>query len=466
MGGAKVNHWFGNDKRCLLVLLLVFSGAMIFAQAVLDNSPQPPDSNTQAGETNNLPDNKTVTESTVETGRADTPPVNPEPDTVQKNAPIYSSPVEAEPSFKLSGTEGSIVFSQRLSWEKAQYAVRYEVILERKRDYLDTYVEVLRKNVSEENDYLDISVPAGSYRFKVLSYNILDQPDTETAWEEFTIIQALQPSVVSFTPEIFYLDRQTPRILTLVGENLVPDADIYLVNESVFDQSGKNAVLRPSEIYRNELGENARLIFAEEDLVVGKYQIIVRNPGGLDTVVGGFTIAIAKPYDINVSGGYAPMLTFFGQRDYFLDSFFVPVSFSARASFVPFKLDFGFIGVELCPSWTFLTTEKNGIKTSAHLVVVNVDGLFQYWIKRREIAVNGRAGFGFAGVFNYYFQFDTGKSWEPISTAAFSFNLGSSVMWFFYKQFFVEGGLDYIQIVHPEIPMGFVRIGIFGGYQF
>ena len=425
----------GNIKRVFSALLLVFLEGMLFAQTAADNASKPPDSSADKGSS-------------------------------QSNAPIYGAPVEAEPSFKLSDNEGSVVFSQRLSWEKAQYAVRYEVVLERKREYLDTYAEVLRKSVPADNTYLDISVPAGTYRFKVSSYNILDQLDTETSWEDFTIIQALQPSIVSFTPDAFYLDRQTPRILTLLGENLVPAAEIYLVNESVRDENGNYAILKPSEIYRNELGENARLIFAEEDLVVGKYQIIVKNPGGLGTNIGGFSIAIAKPYDINVAGGYTPMLTFYGQQDYFLDSFIVPVSFAARASFVPFKLDIGFFGVELCPSWTFISTDKNGIKTSAHLVVVSVDGLYQYWLKRQQIAINGRAGFGFAGVFNYSFQFDTGKSWEPMSTAAFSFNLGSSVMWLFYKQFFVEGGLDYLQIIHPEIPMGFVRIGIFGGYQF
>jgi len=383
---------------------------------------------------------------------------------VDLSAPIYSAPVEAEPSFKLSETESSIVFSQRLTWEKAQYAVRYVVILERKRDNLEMYNEVLRRNVDAENPYLDISVPAGTYRYRVQSYNILDQLDTETPWQEFTIIQALQPSVVSFDPVVFYLDRETPRNLTLAGENLLPKAEIYLQNQVIPGDAG---ILRPKEIYSTELGESTRLIFSEEDLVVGKYDIVVKNPGGLETKAGVFSVAIAKPYDINVAVGYSPMMTLFGQRDFFLDHFFVPLGFSARASYIPFKWDIGYIGVELTPSWTLLDSAKDQKKTTAHLVVVNVDALYQYWIRRREVAINGRVGFGFAGVFNYQFQYtDTGKDSKSMSTAAFSFNLGASVQWFFYKQFFVEGGLDYIHIAHPEIPMGFVKIGVFGGYQF
>ncbi|MCL2881137.1 MAG: hypothetical protein FWF29_12910 [Treponema sp.] len=387
--------------------------------------------------------------------------------TTGKNAPIYSTPVEGEPSFKISDTEGSVLFSQRLTWEEAQYAARYVVILERKRDNLDTYTEVLRKNVDAGNSYLDISVPAGTYRFMVQSYNILDQLDTESPWQEFTILQALQPSVVSFDPAVFYMDRETPRILTLLGENLLPDAEIYLQKQSASGEPEEEGILRPKEIYRNELGENARLIFAEEDLVVGRYEIVVKNPGGLETRAGFFSVAIAKPFDINVAAGYAPMLTIFGQRDFFLDRFFVPLGFTARASYIPFKLDIGYIGVELCPSWALLTSQKDNDKTTAHLVVVNIDALYQYWLKRRMLAINARAGVGIAGIFDYHFEFlDTGRNSNSMSTTAFSFNFGSSVQWFFYKQFFAEGGVDYIHIAHPEIPMGFIRIGLLGGYQF
>jgi len=379
--------------------------------------------------------------------------------------PVYSSPVEGEPSFRLSETDSGLLFYQRLTWESAQYAVSYHVILERKKDNVDSYTEVLRKNVTEP--YLDISVPFGQYRYQVLSFNILGLLDSQSDWEYFTVLQALQPSIVDFSPNAFYLDRLTPRIITLTGENLLPEAEIYLQSQTQMDESGAPLTMKPQEIHRNELGETAQLIFAEESLVVGKYEIVVKNPGGLTTKAGVFSIAMAKPYDINVSGGYSPMLTLFGQKDYFLNKVFVPLSFSARGSFVPFKLSIGYFGVELTPMYALLSSDQNGTKTSAHLVLVNADALFQYWIRRRTLAVNSRAGIGFAGIFNYQFEHDnTGKSGKPMSTAAFSFNLGASVQWLFYKQIFVEGGIDYIHIAHPELPLGFVRIGLYGGYQF
>ena len=374
--------------------------------------------------------------------------------------------LDGELASRLSETEGGLFFMQRLTWEEARFAVRYQVLLERKRETTGVYTEVLRRNLDAGETFIDISVPAGEYRFMVYSFNILGLLDSQSDWEYFVVLQALQPSVVSFSPNAFYFDRLTPRNIVLEGENLVPEAEIYLESRNVLTETGEKFIINPAEILRNELGETARLIFSDEDLVAGIYDIVVLNPGGLVTRAGPFSIALAKPYDINLSLGYTPLGVIFGQKDYFLDHFIVPLSFSARVSYIHFKMDIGNLGAEVSPFWAKIATDKDGFKTSAHLVAVNLSALFQYWIIRRELSVNGRAGFGFAGIFNYTFTFETGETWDSINTAAFSLNLGASVQWMFYKQIFVEAGLDYIHVIHKEIPMGLIRFGLFGGYQF
>jgi hypothetical protein len=290
--------------------------------------------------------------------------------------------------------------------------------------------------------------------------------DSESDYEYFLISQALHPSIFSFAPAAFYFDRATARIITLIGENLIPDAEIYLESITEDPETGEKSILRPSEIIRNDLGENARLVFTEEDLIAGKFEIVAINPGGLETRAGVFTIAVAKPFDVNVSGGYSPLFTLYGQKQYFQDRFFIPVSFSLRSSFIPLKMDIGNLGAEVNVIWSLLSSERNGFKTSAHLVTVNFDVLFQYWINRKVLSLNARAGLGYAGVFNYVFHFDTGQTWDPINTSAFTLNLGASVQWMAYKQIFIEGGVDFNAYFHREIPMGFLRLGLFAGYQF
>ena len=378
--------------------------------------------------------------------------------------PTYSAPVEGEPSFRLSDNDSNLLFYQRLTWESAQYAISYHVVLERKRDTLDTYTEVLRKNVDEP--FLDISVPFGEYRYRVLGFNILGLLDSQSDWEYFIVLQAHQPTIVEFLPNAFYFDRLTPRIITLLGENLLPDSEIFLVSRTQLDESGNPLVLKPIEIHRNELGESARLIFAEEDLVLGSYEIVVKNPGGLETRAEFFRIAMAKPFDINVSGGYTPKIALFGQKEDFLDKVFTPLGFSFRGSFIPLKRNNINFGVEIGASWSFIVSNNDEFITRKNLVIANAGALFQYRIMRNTLFANARAGAGFAGIFNYYFEYDTGKRSESKNFAAFTYNVGASVQWFFFKQIFMEGGLDYIHVIHKEIPMGFIQLGLFLGYQF
>ena len=378
-------------------------------------------------------------------------------------------PIEVETSSILSSEAGSNVkFVQRLTWDVARYAVRYSVLLEHRSEELDIWTEVLRRNMDAEITYVDVSVPAGEYRYRVYSFNILGQLDTQTDWEYFTVLKAIQPSILTFTPSSFFFDRSTSRIINLTGEGLFPDTEFFLEGLNLFDENNEPLVIIPVELHLNELGETARLIFEEESLVVGKYNIVAKSAGGLESRQGVFSIAVAKPFDINVSGGYTPNLTLYGIREHFLDKVFVAGSMAARVNYIPLKRKFGYIGAEITPGYTILTSEKDNKKSIAHMLLVNIDGLYQYPVIRQKLFINARAGLGIAGIFDFHFKYiDTGmKTSKSMSTAAFSLNLGASVQWFFHKQFFMEGGLDYIHVFLSEIPMGFIRLGIYGGYQF
>lgn len=419
-------------KRKLFVLVLLLAGAGIFAQT--------------------------------------NPGTDAETEAPAAGEAVAPLPPGSEPSFKLSETDSGALFLQRLAWEKARYAVRYLVVLERRNSATGIWSEVLRKDASAESNYIDISVPAGLFRYRVSSYNVLDQLDKQTDWEEFSVIQALPPSILEFSPSAFYFDRLTPRIITLIGENLLPDTDMYLISKTMIDAEGNPVIIKPLELHRNELGETARLIFNDEDLVAGKYEIFAKNPGGLETRAGEFSIALAKPFDINVSGGYIPMLTLFGREDFFLDKVFIPLSFAARVSYIPFKWKFGNLGAEFNTSWSYLsssqTTALSHTETSANLVTVSFGVLFQYWLLPRRLSLNGRLGLGFAGIFNFRFVNTPGGKGQPMNFAAFTYNIGASVQWLFFKQIYMEGCVDFVHVAHRDVPMGFVRIGIFGGYQF
>ena len=159
-------------KWLLLLLLFAFLSAMVFAQ-------------TDAGDFNG-----TSAEGT-------------DSDLEQDNVPPDGTPIEGEPSFRLSETDSGLLFFQRLTWEEARYAVRYTLILERKREILDDYAEVMRRNT--EFTYIDISVPPGNYRYRVLSFNILGLLDSQSDWEYFEVLEALTRSSFLLRPAPFTL---------------------------------------------------------------------------------------------------------------------------------------------------------------------------------------------------------------------------------------------------------------------
>jgi hypothetical protein len=367
--------------------------------------------------------------------------------------------------------ELGMLFVQHLEWEASEYASRYEVVVERKQ--INAFSQVLRRIV--EVPFLDVSVRAGEYRYKISSFNILGRLDAESDWVYFNVVQAMQPSVFNYSPENFYFDRPSLRIIQLEGINLLVDSEIYLLRrgwENEAPPEGKEAGdgrLVPREIRRNELGDTAQLVFAEEDLIAGVYDIIVINPGGLETATGPFGISVAKPFDINVSLGYSPLIRLYGNPEYvryMMGPAIVPVSFGARASFVPFKWDIGFLGVELNPNWSYIFTETEGAKITAHILSVHVNALYQYWFTKNILALNARLGVGFTSLLDYSFEYNTGAVKGHGNFTGFSFDLGASVQWLFYKQLFLEGGLDYFHFAAEDLPMGFVRVMVGLGWQF
>ena len=103
----------------------------------------------------------------------------------KENASADNPTAGGESPFRLSGGDSDPSFFQRLAWNRAQYAVHYTVILEQKRENLNTYIEIFRRNT--EQTYIDVIVPPGEYRFLVMSFNVLGLLDKQSEWDYFSI---------------------------------------------------------------------------------------------------------------------------------------------------------------------------------------------------------------------------------------------------------------------------------------
>ncbi|MCL2473005.1 MAG: hypothetical protein FWF26_04935, partial [Treponema sp.] len=71
----------------------------------------------------------------------------------------------------------------RLTWTGDEYALRYEVVLEKEEN--GEYSEILRRFT--DTFFIDVSLPPGNYRCQVIPYDYLEKPADGSQWFDFEV---------------------------------------------------------------------------------------------------------------------------------------------------------------------------------------------------------------------------------------------------------------------------------------
>jgi len=347
-------------------------------------------------------------------------------------------------------------FIQRLVWEEAAYAFRYIVIVEL-REQDGSYIEVFRGSTVET--FIDVSLYAGYYRFRVEVHDLVDEFAFSTEWQAFEILRALQPELTGFSPGAFFLDVDVIWELSLQGVNLLSGADFYLVRGDVR--------IMP-ERHTGE-GDSALLVFDQRSLIPGQYYIHVINPGGLDTKIGPFEITFQRPFDLNISLGFSPIVPLYGFlfRDFRLEDHTVPAPFPdsfytlgaiARISFVPVKRIWGQLGIELSSSFAVLEHQREYHTANTFFLNTHLSLLYQRYFFGRNFALNLILGAGLTTLVDFHYTYPAGPQTESKTPHYLSAIAGISVKGFFLGPFFLSAGADFIHVFSPEGSMpGFIR---------
>jgi hypothetical protein len=135
--------------------------------------------------------------------------------------------------------------------------------------------------------WIDVSVPPGNYRYRIIPYNFLNRPGEGSQWMHITVRPALNPGVDTILSDILYLDERAEYVLiTIVGKNIELDAEIELRRSD-----GVSVVPYAKNI--SDDSSNVDLFFTREQLSPGTYEVYIRNLSGLET--RGREISIAYP---------------------------------------------------------------------------------------------------------------------------------------------------------------------------
>jgi hypothetical protein len=359
--------------------------------------------------------------------------------------------------FYIERVEEKVRFIQHIIWERREYAYRYEVTIERQS--AAGFSQILQE-FTEEN-FIEVSLAAGRYRYRIVVYDLFDSPGEASQWTEFDVHLALRPEIQRFSPDSFWLDEDTVWVLSLEGRNFAQGAEVYLR-----PQEGPDDMIIPVEYVPAAPGGSARLVFDMRNLTPGLYDVYIENPGGLESALGTFRIAYRKPFDINFSLGCAPLIPLYGDLNAFFDQQIFPLAAAARISFVPFKRVWGYLGVELAPFWAYLSMSGQGYELAAQYMGAHLNALFQKWFANRIMAFNFRLGAGMVLLDDLHFEFSAGKS-VSLQTLMPSLGAGLSFMWFIQKPFFVELGAEYMHFFSADpVSPGYLRPILGGGWQY
>jgi len=348
-------------------------------------------------------------------------------------------------------------FFQRLSWTGDEYALSYDVIIE-KRDNSGNYTEALREKTNELS--INVSLAAGFYRYTVIPLNLLGRSDEGSEWKTFQVLPAYIPSIEKFYPTVFFMDRYMKRELDIAGDNLLEESEIVL-------RKGSFKTFPIDRIIYSK--KHAKLIFDDLKLSPGIYEIYVKNPGGPETSAPGFTIRYQKPLDLFIKISWIPVIPVYGEfKKVFGSDMYMAgtgLSFeaisSARTSFNG-GLELSAAFYALNPIFTFKTDFNEIVENYsnagdwASCTEFDLNILFQKQFMLKRMSVTFRFGIG-ATLMNNYGLVNTDDLLMHI-------NLGLSYLYVIHELFFVEAGVilshffdeDSSGLIKPKLTVGWM----------
>jgi hypothetical protein len=338
----------------------------------------------------------------------------------------------SQPGYFIDNSEGEPVFKQRLVWDKDEYVLKYEVVIQIfSGQYSEYYSEITDKT------FIEVSLPPGKYRYSVTPYDLLGQKGDASGWEEFSINVAFQPEITKITPDFFYLDQFHERVLIISGNNIFNDSVIYLRND-------ENELIPVNKVVTNN--SSVRLTFDDEALVPGIYEIYIKNPGGLDTFLGGFFIGYHKKFEAFLKLGYNPAIPVYGRvQEMFGTQLYYPgvtlrleLLSSERASFKA--------GLEFVTSFYYLNNVLNDSmdsNISMSLLDFNINISMQSRFNHLRNAISFSFGFGITSSNTNFNDLSEDLEYSSGKDQTGHVNLSVTGLFLIYRNFFFETGIDY-----------------------
>ncbi len=381
---------------------------------------------------------------------------------------------------------------QYLEWEEEnpEYVLHYEVVIESFSEKTKTFEEINRIMTEDNSSKVQVNplLAPGVYRYKVISYNLVDVPEVESSWFEFKIYKAYQPEVsdiksLANRTGTLFLEEINDGVFNISGKNLFElpqsDSDISFTDYALLNSKKKNAEPIIPEILENEKNRRLKVYFDLKKLDVGKYNFVATDASGLKSSVdrrSEIEVKFKKRVDFDLSAGYVfPVVLYDGTFEKYLDTNLLPLSATARASFVPFKHRFGYFGFGIFGSYSRIFADYSNYQIDGNLI--NADALFVYQLpvrvkiknseKRRHILtfeLHGGAGLSFFNDLKFHFEHDIVS--DPLNSINLNAIAGGAVQLYITNRIYTEIATDYLMAFLNDMDFGMILPSVSVGWQF
>lgn len=357
---------------------------------------------------------------------------------------------------------GDEYIAQRFEWNRVEFIDRYELVLEEKAEDGE-FVPVSGSPFVTKDNVMDMSLPAGTYRYCVSVFNFFGKAAFTTDMTEFTLKKAVKPKIDSVRPDVIYLDEENDGKFTVSGRNFLED--------SVFSLDFLLMKYGPKEVSSAQNGRSAHLLFDPGIFDTGTMNLTVTNPGGFASRHP-VTVKFKKWYDLDVAVGYSPALSLYDETigKYFSgndEGFgFFPLGADALVNFLPVKRRIGYFGGGIKVSFFRLTYNIPEYSVSSNVFNGSLMFVYQRPLYKRKLILELHGGAGIFAFQNMYFEFVNGVQSEPLNSLSVSVSAGMSVQFYITKRLYAEAGCDFVHVFGYKMPSGLLLPAARIGWQF
>lgn len=381
---------------------------------------------------------------------------------------------------------------QYLEWEEEnpEYVLHYEVVIESFSEKAGTFEEIRRVMTEDNSSKVQVNplLAPGVYRYKVISYNLVDVPEVESSWFEFKIYKAYQPEISDIKSQAnrtatLFLEEINDGIFNISGKNLFAlpqsESDISFTEYALLNSRKKNAEPIIPEILENEKNRRLKVYFDLKKLDVGKYNFVVKDASGLKSNIDRHSeieVKFKKRVDFDLSAGYVfPVVLYDDTFKQYLDTNLLPFSATARASFIPFKHRFGYFGFGIFTQYSRLLAQYQHYTVDGNFISADVLFIYQLPIRVKfknstkprhilTLELHGGAGLSFFNDLKFHFEHDIVS--EPLNSINLNAIAGGAIQFYITNRIYTEIAADYLMAFLNDMDFGMILPSVSIGWQF